>query len=148
MNASLPVAAALLAGCAPLLGPGAPGELPRQQEALDYVWHDLLGDDAAPPQVWVVEGADLDCTTSSGLTGYEAFGECRLGFTPGLALGHVISLAVHPGDRIWDLPLVHECMHAHQARSWVFDPGHKRPEWASVDALHARLVERMEGGAL
>ena len=128
-----------LAGCA--LPPGHPGALPGQSEALDTVWHDWLGADSAPPEVWLVEGADLDCVTPSGLTGFEYLGACRLGFTPGLALGHVISLAVHPGDRIEDTPIVHEAMHAHQARRWVFDPNHKRSEWARVPAMEVRLKE-------
>lgn len=129
----------LLAGCA--LPPGHPGALPGQGEAVDVVWHDWLGNGSTPPEVWLVDGADLDCVTPSGLLGFEYLGACRLGFTPGIALGHLVSLAVHPGDRIEDTVLVHEAMHAHQARHWVFDPNHRRAEWATVPAMEIRLKE-------
>jgi hypothetical protein len=133
------VLAVLLAGCA--LPPGHPGALPGQSEAMDTIWHDWLGNDSAPPEVWLVDGADLDCVTADGTPGFNYLGACRLGFTPGLALGHLISLAVHPGDRICDVPIVHEAMHAHQARRWVFDPRHRRADWRRVPAMELRLQE-------
>lgn len=134
----LALALGLICGCHSVLGPGSPGEVPGQAAALDLVWHDWLGEDSSPPTVWLVTGDDLDCVTASGRTGYEFLGECRLGFTPGAALGHIISLAYH-GEDVRELPLVHEAMHARQARHWVFDPGHKRSEWARVPAMELQL---------
>jgi hypothetical protein len=117
---------------------GAVTEKPGLRAAVEAIW-ECYGRHDSPPRVRIVEGADLDCV--SPITGKRGFGvllpdderllgqpdvDCREGFTYS---DDEVMVSWHGETRWSQTTLAHELQHAMQARNWVIDPHHKRPEW-------------------
>jgi hypothetical protein len=133
-------------------GKGTVTAKPGLFRALEAVWA-CYGRKDAPPRVRIVEGEDLDCV--SPISGKRGFGvllpdderligqpdvDCREGFTYS---DDEVMVSWH-GETQWsETTLAHELQHAMQARNWVIDPHHRRPEWqpgGEVDRCNAELA--------
>jgi hypothetical protein len=142
------LAMALLYGCATVGVRGERADLPGLREATVEGWNALecIG---PPPTVLVVQGSGLSCTDpNSGNPGFPV----QLSTGPSCREGYTLSpfqVSVAYRGQPWsETPLVHEELHACQARIGVVEPGHHGftgPDWGPggrMDRGNVRLRER------
>lgn len=116
----------LTVGCIRL--PGDPTPKPGQAEAAYIIWHDIYGRTDAPPTVYWMEGADLDCEED----GFRGFTVPIAGCSFGLTLsGSTVAVAWNPGYvNLHTSQMDHEFMHALKMREGGWgDFLHTAPDW-------------------
>ena len=131
----------LCSSCASLGLKGEPMVVADAEQAVWIAWHDVFKRRDRPPRIRWVTGDALNCTQHpSGITGFKTPAGCRGGFT----LSPLeVSVALHPDEQLSDTPLVHELLHALQAREGIYDPDHQRPGFQPFDTCGQCVTESM-----
>lgn len=127
-------AIALFCNCATLFPKGETLATDGVERAVWSIWAETFGRNDRPPRVLWITGDRLNCTQSTGWTGFKTVAGCRGGWT---VTPFEVYVSLHDAEPLSDTPLAHELEHAKQVRDGILDPLHKTPEFRALGECNA-----------